>query len=354
MRRPPVSLILPNRNNGPVLDLALHRLWRNTTYPDFELVVVDDGSTDASRQVLRRWRDARRFPSFTLLEREPRGAAVALNDALAHARGELVVQLDGDATVETPRWLERMVDFLTGDERIGVVGAGVVADNGRVHAYGVNVVTPDGMHDRGTHILEPVGRRTEHSRVRRPRAGEAPEGRALAEVDTTLGCCMLYRRALAEELGGYDTNFSPVWFDDLDLCLSARRLGRKVFVMPEVEILHRLSMRNSRAAGGPVQFAGAAARRAIGRFVPQDAKDVLLHALRMDRPTEEHLERLRHHYDYWRRKWGFDPLNPDLDAVRRRYGATEVCWAYDPERVAAGRAIIAGAELPSAGALRVA
>jgi glycosyltransferase involved in cell wall biosynthesis len=99
MRRPPVSLILPNRNNGPVLDLTLHRLLRHTTYPDFERVVVDDGSTDASRRILRRWRDERRFPSFTLLEREQRGAAAALNDALAHAGGELVVQLDGDATV---------------------------------------------------------------------------------------------------------------------------------------------------------------------------------------------------------------------------------------------------------------
>ena len=49
MARPPVSLILPNRNNGPVLDLVLERLAAHTTYPDVELIVVDDGSTDAQK-----------------------------------------------------------------------------------------------------------------------------------------------------------------------------------------------------------------------------------------------------------------------------------------------------------------
>ena len=328
-RRPPVSLILPNRNNAPVLELALRRLAANTgSYGDFELVVVDDGSTDGSREILRRWRGGGGFPSFTLLEREPRGAVASLNDALAHASGELIVQLDGDATVETPGWLERMVAFQAAGERIGVVGAGVVFDDGRVHAYGVHVVRPEGLHDRGTRIAEPVGRRTLHSRVRRPRAAACPAGRAVAEVDATLGCCMLYPRALAEEVGGYDTGFSPVWFDDIDLCLSIRRLGHKVFVMPEIEVVHRLSLRNSREDAGALGLASAAARRALGRLVPQAAKDVIAPVVRSGRPTAAQLGRLHHHYAYWRQKWGFDPLNPDMEEVLRRHGDTEVCWAY--------------------------
>jgi hypothetical protein len=47
-----------------------------------------------------------------------------------------------------------------------------------------------------------------------------------------------------------------------------------------------------------------------------------------DKPSAEVLERLRGHYEHWRRKWGFDPLNPDMDAVLGRYGDTEVCWRY--------------------------
>ena len=37
-------------------------------------------------------------------------------------------------------------------------------------------------------------------------------------------------------------------------------------------------------------------------------------------------ERLRHHYAYWRATWGWDPLNPDMEAIARRWGGTEVCW----------------------------
>jgi O-antigen biosynthesis protein len=320
---PPVSLILPNRNNAPVLELVLRRLAEHTTYSDVELIVVDDGSDDGSVEILRGWRGG--GPELTLVEQPAAGAIAALNTALEHARGELIVQLDGDATVETPGWLERMVGFLEAEPRAGVVSAGVVFDNGRIHAYGVDVVTPDGLHDRGTRIAEPRGRRTLHTRVHRPRPRDCPEARAVAEVDASVGVCMLYPRALAQEIGGYDAGFSPVWFDDLDLSLSARRLGRKVFVLPEVEVLHRSSLRNPREGGARA----AAARRALGRAVPQPVKDTAIAALRLDRPTPAQRERLRHHYAYWREKWGWDLLNPNVEAIRRRWGETEVCWRYE-------------------------
>src|SRR4051794_11948110 len=99
MALPPVSLILPNRNNAPVLPLVLERLAAHATHPDAELIVVDDGSTDASGEILRGWRGG--GPELPLVEQPAAGAVAALNAALARATGELVVQLDGDATIET-------------------------------------------------------------------------------------------------------------------------------------------------------------------------------------------------------------------------------------------------------------
>lgn len=333
---PSVSLILPNRNNGPVIDLALERLAANTTYPDFELIVVDDESSDESLDILRRWRTAGRFRNYKLLETAHSGVSDSLNQGLAHAEGALVVSLDGDATIETPGWLERMVALWQADWRVGVVSAGIVLDTGRVHAYGVEIIGPAGMHDLPSSPTEPVGRRTLHGKVRRQRRPHAPEA---AEVDASIGCCMLFARELVDELGGYDTGFSPVWFEDLDLSLSARRLGLKVFVLPEIEVLHRMSMRNARdAEAGRL----ASVRRAAGRALPQAAKDAVVRVARLDRPTPQALARLHHHYAYWREKWGFDPLNPDMDEVLRRYGDTEVYWAYDEARRAAGQEILAG------------
>jgi hypothetical protein len=227
-----------------------------------------------------------------------------------------------------------MVQLVQQNPLVGVVSAGIVLDTGRVHAYGVDIVDPEGMHDRPSRPTEPTGRRTLHGRVKRTRPPREPQR---SEVDASIGCCMLFSRALADELGGYDTGFSPVWFEDLDLSLSARRLGTKVFVLPEVEVLHRMSLRNARDAGSGRM---PAIRRAVGRMLPQSAKDVAVRVARLDQPSPVALERLRHHYAYWREKWGFDPLNPDMAEIERRYGDTEVWWARDESRRRAGEEIL--------------
>ena len=337
---PRVSLLLPNRNNEPALDIVLERLEANTTYPDFEVVAVDDGSTDDSRDVLRRWRDSGRFPNFTLVECEHRGVVATLNTALDRATGEIMVQLDADASIETLGWLERMVAFYRSDERIGVVCGRVVMDDRRIHAYGLNVVGPDGMHDRGTRIAEATGARTLHSIVERPLESDARHLERYAEVDAAIGCCMMYSKELAREIGGYDLEWSPVWFDDMDLALSARRLGKKVFFCPEVRVLHRLSLRNTRGSGSPAAFARARARRALGRVVPQQGKDIIIRVAKLNKMPPEKLVLLEHHYGYWREKWGFDVLNPDMEAVLSRWGDTEVCWAFDADRRRAGEEIV--------------
>ena len=348
---PPVSLILPNRNNAPVLGLALERLAANTTYPDVELIVIDDGSDDGSLEILRGFRDGGRFPGeMQLLERAHSGVAPSLNAGLGRARGELVVSLDGDATIETPGWLERMVRLAGLDPAVGAVCAGVVLDTGRVHAYGVDVIGPEGLHDRPSLITEPVGARTLHSNVRRPPPPRRPD---LAEVDAAIGCCLLFPRAAAAELGGYDEGYAPVWFEDLDLTLGLRRLGLKVFCLPEVQVLHRQSLRNPReGAGRRRERAGRALRRAVGGAVPQGVKDRVVAAAGLDRPSEAVVARLHGHYAHWRERWGFDPVNPDMDEVLRRWGDTELCWAYDPARLRAGAEIVARYEAGAAAASR--
>jgi glycosyltransferase involved in cell wall biosynthesis len=340
-----VSLLIPNRDNEHVLDFALERLAANTTHPDFEVVVVDDGSSDGSREILRRWRDGGRFARFTYVEQEPSGVVVALNRCLELARGEVCVQLDADATIETPGWLEALLGFFESDERIGVVSPRVVFDRGLVHAYGVSIVGPEGLHDRGTRIIEPVGRRTLHQHVERPRADRAPEGRQAAEVDAGIGCCMMFRRADALAVGGYDMGFQPVWFDDFDLALSIRhRLGRKAFFVPDALVVHRVWMRRGMSGPPPSER--------VADALPAGLKRTLRTRTPIGRPPRDQLDRLHHHYAYWREKWGFDLLNPDMDELVSRYRGSELCWAYDEQMRRAGEEIAArhGARSAKAGA----
>ena len=339
---PRVSLLMPNHNNDPALDLVLERLAENTTYPDFELIVVDDGSTDRSLEILRRWRDSGRFRRFVLEEREHGGVVDALNAGLAAASGEVIVQMDADASIETPGWVEKMLALLECDERVGAVTARIVLDSGDVHAFGVNVICPEGLHDRGTSVLEPPGRRRRHWQIDRPRVADSELGERIAEVDAGVGCCLMYRRALALEVGGYDPGFAPVWFDDVDLCLSFRRHDRKVFFLPDVHVCHRIGMRGSRPATDT--RARQLVKRGWGRLrqnAPRGLRRGVDRAIDFERPSPVQQDRLDHHFAYWRQKWGFDPLNPDLAAIQSHYGETEICWALDPERRAAGEAIAA-------------
>jgi hypothetical protein len=135
-----------------------------------------------------------------------------------------------------------------------------------------------------------------------------------------------------------------VWFDDLDLCTAIRREGKKVFFTPEVRVVHRFGLRERPPVepGGLRDWTTQRAWRVVvgaGGVIPPRARETVKRLTRLDRPRPEHRARLLHHYAYWNQKWGWHPLNPDMDALRRRHAGTEICWAFDSGRVGAGREI---------------
>lgn len=344
-----VSLVMPVHNRAHLLDDVLAKLADNTTYENVELVAVDDGSTDGSTEMLREFAASGRFPHVNLIEHpSPKGAIASLNDGLNASTGEYVVQLDDDVTTETRGWIERMLDLMTIDDRVGVVTGKVVFDSGQIHACGVDVVGREGWHERTTTPAEPIGKRQWISRVEeRVREGEGGAIETeVTEVDSGIGCCMMYRRDDALAVGGYDMEWSPVWFDDVDLCLKIRTLGKKVFYTPEVRVIHhfvarRVPDRAFRERLKPRRLAAAIVRR-TGKFLPQPVRRAIERRFDIDmlaHYTIPQCRLLRHHHAYWRERWGWDARNPDMAEVRRRWGATEVCWAYDPERRAAGERI---------------
>ena len=335
---PLVSLLMPNFNRASVLDLVLERLAEHTTYSRVEVIAVDDGSTDASREILRRWRDSGRFPAFELIEKPNSGAVDSLNVALDRARGEVCVQLDSDASVETHGWVERMLALLCADDRVGAVAAKIVMDDGMIHACGVDLIGPEGHRDRTTIIDEPLGKRTYLYRVTRVPEGSDPLEDRLAEVDAGVGCCLMYRREDALAAGGYDPGYSPVWFDDLDLCLGIRRLGRKVFYLPDVRVVHHVT---GRLVARPPATLREHAKEAGKRIVPAGVRRSLRKRLTPGAAySDEQRARMRSHYSYWQGKWGWHMLNPGMREIERRWGGTEICWRTAPERRAAGEQII--------------
>lgn len=116
-----VSILMPCRDAAPFLDAAITSI-RAQTYSDFEVVAVDDGSTDDTFRRLALWsRDDHRVRVF---QTDGRGLVAALATGLAAARGELVARMDADDLAE-PERLEKQVALMDGDARIAASGTGV-------------------------------------------------------------------------------------------------------------------------------------------------------------------------------------------------------------------------------------
>jgi glycosyltransferase involved in cell wall biosynthesis len=128
-----VSVLLPVYNAEETVSHALESLL-GQSFSDFEVVIIDDGSTDGSMEILRRCQD----PRVRISSRENRGLAVSLNEALRSARGELVARHDADDTSD-PNRFQRQVDYLDGHPSVGLVGTNYVL----VDERGAEVVTAD-------------------------------------------------------------------------------------------------------------------------------------------------------------------------------------------------------------------
>ncbi|MFN7135207.1 MAG: glycosyltransferase family 2 protein, partial [Myxococcales bacterium] len=105
MARLPVSVLLPVRNAEPWLEEALGSL-RAQTFPDYELIAVDDGSTDRSAAILAR--AAAEDPRIRVVPGPAKGISAALNAGLVHCTGELVARMDAD-DVALPKRFERQL-----------------------------------------------------------------------------------------------------------------------------------------------------------------------------------------------------------------------------------------------------
>ncbi len=130
---PKVSILLPVHNQKLVTSLCLASLYAFTDYPNWEVVAVDNGSTDGTFALLAQW--VKEQKNFRLIKNESnRGFPAACNQAARAATGEILCVLNND-TVVTPGWLSCLVDELLRSPGVGLVGpvSNGVANEAQVH-----------------------------------------------------------------------------------------------------------------------------------------------------------------------------------------------------------------------------
>ncbi|MDX1624984.1 MAG: glycosyltransferase [Wenzhouxiangellaceae bacterium] len=211
---PVASVVIPVYNQLHYTAACLQSLVEEAGELPFEILVVDDASTDETRAWLGRCEGIR-----TLFNDENLGFIGTCNRGAAEAAGEFVVFLNNDTTV-TAGWLEALLSPFA-DPSVGVTGARLVYPDGSLQEAG-GIVFDDASgwnYGRG----DDPGR---------------PQYNFVSDCDYVSGACLASPRGLFDELGGFDRHFAPAYYEDTDLCFRVREIGRRVVYQPAATVVH--------------------------------------------------------------------------------------------------------------------
>ena len=230
---PHVSIVIPTRNGLALLRHAVGSLLARTTWPAFDIVIVDNGSDDPA--CLRWLAEVVRDPRIRVRRDERAFNFAALNNAaVAEARGEVIALVNNDVELLTPGWLEEMATLAL-RPGIGAVGARLWYEDGTLQHGGVLL----GIGEVAAHTLKGL-----------PRGEGGPAARALRLQSylAVTAACLVVSRANWQRVGGMDEGLA-VAFNDVDFCLKLAAAGLRNLWTPHAEMLHFESVSRGRDHG---------------------------------------------------------------------------------------------------------
>ena len=220
---PLVSIVIPTRDMLHFLKPCVESLLSKTTWPSFEVLIVDNQS--ARPETLAYLQEVSADPRVRVLRYDqPFNFSAINNVAVEQAQGEVVCLLNNDTEVISPDWLEEMVSRLE-QPGVGVVGARLYFSDGRVQHAG-DVVGPGGCAHHLFGVLE----------------GDDPGYMKRAvlpqDLSAVTAACLVTPKKLFQKLGGLDAVNLKVAFNDVDYCLRVREAGLRVIYTPYAEFFH--------------------------------------------------------------------------------------------------------------------
>lgn len=229
------SIIIPNYNKKDFLKQCLESIEQHLSeYPDFEVIIVDNGSTDGSKLYLRKINT--KINGQVIYNDINKGYAIPNNQGAKIAKGEYLIFLNND-TIVTSNWLENIEKAFSWKDKIGAVGVKLIhPGKGTIQHAGVI------EHDKG---------QLEHIYF-----GE-PENYILANVIkeyfAVTGACLAIPRSLFNELGGLDEKYWCGW-EDMDLCQKIHQKGYRIVYTPYAKVYHYESRTEGRYIAEGLNF----------------------------------------------------------------------------------------------------
>lgn len=223
---PLVSIIIPTRDRAELLRACVEGLVQRTAYPAVEIIVADNGSVEAATlalfETLRVEHGVRVLPLPG-----PFNYSRLNNQAVAQARGEIILFLNNDTEVIAGDWLREMVSLAVRPE-IGAVGARLLFADGRIQHCGdvLGFGWPMGV--------------AGHNGLLAARDDPGPNGSYVLtrSYSAVTAACLAVRRTIFDEVGGFDEVNLAVAFNDVDLCLRIREAGYRNLLAASAELYH--------------------------------------------------------------------------------------------------------------------
>lgn len=220
---PLVSIIIPTRNKVDLLRNCVTSIRNLTTYPAYELIIVDNGSDDP--ETLEYLAEIDQFKNCRVLRYEkPFNYSAINNFAVEHSNAALVALVNNDIEVISPSWLTEMVSWAI-QEDIGCVGAKLYYADGTLQHGGVIL----GLGGVAGHS---------HKHFPRDHPGYFFRLKIVQNLSAVTAACLVVRREIFEQIGGLNEENLPVSFNDVDFCLKVRDAGYLNVWTPYAELYH--------------------------------------------------------------------------------------------------------------------
>jgi GT2 family glycosyltransferase len=220
-QQPMVSIVSVNYDQPQVTCEMLASLIK-VTYPNFETLVVDNGSAKTSPDIIKQ-----KYPQVQLIISEKNlGFAGGNNIALKHAKGDYILLLNNDTEVK-PDFLDSLVELMESDKKIAIASSKIL------YFYEDNTIQY-----AGASPINPITSRGRHYGYKEIDHGQLDE---VTETSYPHGACMMIRKSVLEELGLlYEGYF--LYYEELDFAERVKRAGYKIYFQPNSSIFHKESI----------------------------------------------------------------------------------------------------------------
>jgi len=224
---PKVALIVLNWNGQEIIKDCLDSLLE-TEYPRYRVIVVDNGSTDESVKIIKKYKNK----VDLIMNREnlgfPKGMNIGIRYALKKYKPNYIGLLNNDLLFPDKLWLLKIVKIMEGDKKIGVASPMFIFPDGKVQRVGEKL----GNNLVGIIIRVLTALPEKEYKIK-------PKG--VKEVDIFLGASPIFRREVLEKLGLLDERYSPFLCEEVEYSYRLKAYGYKSVTVCDAEVVHLMS-----------------------------------------------------------------------------------------------------------------